>query len=1642
MQQNNIKRLDMKKKGFTLIELLAILVILSIILTIAVPSITGVVNNSTKEAFKSDAKMVLKAVDYKKLQVEDFDATSINKNNINTFLGVSDQNYSSVTVSIEENIPTVTIIGAGKWNGLIACGSFTNMRIVASTSDCSTDVIPPIITILGDNPTNIFIGTTYTDAGVTAIDDRDGNITSRVMLSSNINPNVPGTYTITYEVMDMGGNNTIVTRTVNVIDNVKPIITFNPNGNTTYVQNSSTTINVSDIGGIVSNSLKYIWSTTNIEPTSDLFISTFTDNQLINAPSVSGSYYLWAKASDISGNSTTIGSNVFNIDNGKPIITLNGDNSITINKGSTYIDAGATATDNVDTNIAVTSSGTINPNIIGTYTITYNAVDSSGNAADPVIRTINVVDVLAPVLTINGNNPVNINVNEVYADAGATAIDDVDGDVTDKIVTTGSVNPSIPGAYSITYTVSDSTGNISTATRTVNVIDNIIPTVSFGTNGNTTYAKTRSTTVTVSDNVSVNTSSLKYLWNTSTTAPTEASFSTIFTNGGTISSPVSVTGSYYLWILAKDNADNTTITRTNVFNLDNTAPVIVLNGLGSTTINAGSTYTDAGATATDADSGISGSVTSTGSVNPSAVGTYTITYNVSDNAGNTAVPVTRTVNVVDATNPTVSFGTNGNTTYAKSRSTTVTVSDGGSGINTSSLKYLWNTSTTAPAEASFSTIFTNGGTISSPTSVTGSYYLWILAKDIAGNTLITRTNVFNLDNTIPVLTLNGSATVTITRESTYTDAGATATDNINGNITSSIVVTGTVNPNVIGTYKITYNVSDASGNAATPISRTVNVVTAVPAGWTAIRTAQELYNIRNNLSGLYYIDNNIDLSTSSYSIWAPINSFAGNLDGGGHTVTGLKITNGASSAGLFATITGANVEIKNLSLTSVSITGGSYTGAVVGQVSGSNLKITNVSVSGTISGATYVGGLIGYESAGTIISGSSATGSVSASGDGAGGLIGNPSGTITISGSYTSNSVSSSNYYAGGLIGITSTTANVSSSYATGAITSANYAGGLIGMLATGSTVTTSYATGNVTASYMAGGLIAYASGGTISKSYASGNVTTSSTGNAYSGGLIGYNSAVVSDCYALGNVNANAAASNVGGFIGANYSNVSRIYSIGKVTGNFSSGSVGPVIGYLGSGSLTGLYWVIDTSLIYTSNVPATPINTIVAGTYKSTYSTFDFTNVWDTIEGSTTPYIRGMMLTTKNYISATQNYARTGAGTPSNPYLIKTPEDLNQIRTSLNASFKLANNITLTGTTYATWSPIYNFAGNLDGGGYSIIGLKITNGASSAGLFATITGANVEIKNLSLTSVSITGGSYTGAVVGQVSGSNLKITNVSVSGTISGATYVGGLIGYESAGTIISGSSATGSVSASGDGAGGLIGNPSGTITISGSYTSNSVSSSNYYAGGLIGITSTTANVSSSYATGAITSANYAGGLIGMLATGSTVTTSYATGNVTASYMAGGLIAYASGGTISKSYASGNVTTSSTGNAYSGGLIGYNSAVVSDCYALGNVNANAAASNVGGFIGANYSNVSRIYSIGKVTGNFSSGSVGPVIGYLGSGTLTGLYWNKTTSGITTSNVSATGKTTAEMYLQSTYSGWDFTNIWKTNVSYYPTLR
>jgi PKD repeat protein len=121
------------------------------------------------------------------------------------------------------------------------------------------------------------------------------------------------------------------------------------------------------------------------------------------------------------------------------------------------------------------------------------------------------------------------------------------------------------------------------------------------------------------------------------------------------------------------------------------------------------------------------------------------------------------------------------------------------------------------------------GTSESPQktyTAAGNYTITLTATNEGGSSTATEEVTLEagaFDSEGPVITLNGDAAVTVEIGGTYEDAGATATDNVDGDVTANIEVTGEVNTLQPGEYTIAYNVSDAAGNAATEVTRTVTV---------------------------------------------------------------------------------------------------------------------------------------------------------------------------------------------------------------------------------------------------------------------------------------------------------------------------------------------------------------------------------------------------------------------------------------------------------------------------------------------------------------------------------------------------------------------------------------------------------------------------------------------------------------------------------------------------------------------------------------------------------------------------------------------------------------------------------------------------
>ena len=389
-------------------------------------------------------------------------------------------------------------------------------------------------------------------------------------------------------------------------------------------------------------------------------------------------------------------------------ITLIGDNPLILEAGNTFTDPGAIASDINGNDISnlIEVTGSIDINTVGSYTFTYTLSDSNGNITSSVSRIVNVIYVSAPTITLVGDNPLTLEVGSVFSDPGATAIDAYDGDLTNSIVVTGNVDVSTVGNYTLSYNVTDSSGNpAATVSRTVSIVDT-------------------------------------------------------------------------------------------------TAPIINLVGDNSLILEVGSSFTDPGATAIDSyDGDLTNSIVVTGNINVSTVGTYTITYSATD-ASNNTVTATRTVNVVDTTAPVLTVTGDNPVTVELGASYTDAgaIADGGETVSSI-------------------------GTVD-PSTV-GTYTITYSATDAFNNTGTATRTVNVVDTTAPIITLVGNNLMQVEVGSTFTDPGATAIDTGDGDLTISIEVTGSVDVNTLGSYTLSYNVTDSSGNVAATVTRIINVVSSL-----------------------------------------------------------------------------------------------------------------------------------------------------------------------------------------------------------------------------------------------------------------------------------------------------------------------------------------------------------------------------------------------------------------------------------------------------------------------------------------------------------------------------------------------------------------------------------------------------------------------------------------------------------------------------------------------------------------------------------------------------------------------------------------------------------------------------------------------
>jgi cysteine-rich repeat protein len=298
----------------------------------------------------------------------------------------------------------------------------------------------------------------------------------------------------------------------------------------------------------------------------------------------------------------------------------------------------------------------------GLYSYSVHCEDLATNTGSSDVRTF-IIDTTAPEITLNGDNPTYLIVGDIFTDPGATAVDAIDGSI--EVMSTGEVDTATVGTYTITYTATDTTSHTSTKIRTVYV--------------NSAPDETDPKIVQINEEVysikaiSPNTIEILFdeaLQNNEIHQPRISDFNVYNENDEssyeiegvsyenmkvtiTLTDPINRGDTPRLHIERGFEESSTLIDLSgNYFNdgdefdapvLDKIIPVITLNGEAVVNLTVGDVYEDAGATCLDVVDEVCEVITS-GTVDTATAGTYTITYNATDVAGNIGT-TTRTVNV-------------------------------------------------------------------------------------------------------------------------------------------------------------------------------------------------------------------------------------------------------------------------------------------------------------------------------------------------------------------------------------------------------------------------------------------------------------------------------------------------------------------------------------------------------------------------------------------------------------------------------------------------------------------------------------------------------------------------------------------------------------------------------------------------------------------------------------------------------------------------------------------------------------------------------------------------------------------------------------------------------------------------------------
>jgi filamentous hemagglutinin family protein len=349
-------------------------------------------------------------------------------------------------------------------------------------------------------------------------------------------------------------------------------------------------------------------------------------------------------------------------------------------------------------------------------------------------------------------------------------------------------------------------------------------------------------------------------------------------------------------------------------------------------------------------------------------------------------------------------------------------------------------------------------------------------------------------------------------------------------------------------------------------------------------------------------------------------------------------------------------------------------------------------------------------------------------------------------------------------------------------------------------------------------------------------------------------------------------------------------------------------------------------------------------------------------------------------------------------------------------------------------------------------------------------------------------------GGLVGKLTGST--VTNSYSTGDVNNPRKTGGLVGYADGDSVISDSYSTSNVTSTivsgitNEYTGGLVGWLQHS-SIADSYSTGTVNGF-VGVGGLAGAVNYNSNVSNSYSTSNVSGTDKTGGLIGYLRDESSLEYGYSSGTVDGITSSGGLIGYveessvkyshtdsitkgynAVGGfvghfdgyninesIIEESFSTGDVIGLVSGSATTsinmGGFAGYlrRNAIIKNSYSTSNIDPyNTSADDVGLFVGQlnDTSSVINSYTTGTILKDLSSSGENGFIswGDTSTNTISNLFFDTDLAGFSNSmgnsqsSSDIIGKTTSDMKLQSTYTNWDFNNIWAiVDGSFYPVLK